>query len=76
MQHKGLEPLIREIDRSSNRVSVSLLVAALIVGSSMIITVEKGYMLFNLPLLGLMGFLFAGILGVYLIISILKSGKL
>jgi len=76
MQHKGLEPLIREIDRSSNRVSVSLLVAALIVGSSMIITVEKGYMLFNLPLLGLVGFLFAGILGVYLIISILRSGKL
>jgi len=76
MHHKGLETLIRELDRSSNRVSVSLLVAALIVGSSMIMTVEKGYMIFDLPLLGLIGYLFAGVLGIFLIISILRSGKL
>ena len=76
MQHKGLETLIREMDRSSNRLSVSLIVAALIVGSSMIMTVEKGDMLFDFPLMGLIGYLFAGILGIILVISILRSGKL
>ena len=76
MQHKGLENLIKEIDKSSNRLSVSLLIAALIVGSSLIMTVEKGIMIFDFPLMGLIGFLFAGILGVFLVISILRSGKL
>ncbi|MCP4580475.1 MAG: AarF/ABC1/UbiB kinase family protein [candidate division Zixibacteria bacterium] len=76
MQHIGLETFIKEMDRSSNRLSVSLLVAALIVGSSMIMTVDKGVMIFELPVLGLIGYLFAGILGILLVISILRSGKL
>jgi ubiquinone biosynthesis protein len=76
MQHRGLDTLIREMDRSSNRLSISLLVAALIVGSSLIMTVKEGVMLFDFPLLGLVGYLFAGILGIFLVISILRSGKL
>ncbi|MCD6163578.1 MAG: AarF/ABC1/UbiB kinase family protein [candidate division Zixibacteria bacterium] len=76
MQHKGLENLIREIDKSSNRLSVSMLIAALIVGSSLIMTVDKGIMIFDFPVMGLIGFLFAGILGIFLVISILRAGKL
>lgn len=76
LQHRGLETFIKELDRSSNRLSVSLLVAGLIVGSSMIMTVDKGYMIFDVPLLGLIGYLFAGVLSIYLVISILRSGKL
>jgi len=76
MKHIGLDTFIKEMDRSSNRLSVSLLVAALIVGSSLIMTVEKGIMLFDLPVLGLIGYLFAGVLGILLVISILRSGKL
>ncbi|MCA1905889.1 MAG: hypothetical protein LDL11_04775, partial [Desulfarculus sp.] len=37
-KHKGLGPLTKAIEESSNRVAVGLIVAALIVGSSMIIT--------------------------------------
>lgn len=76
MQHHGLDILIREMDRSSNRLSISLLVAALIVGSSLIMTVKQGVMIFDVPLLGLIGYLFAAVLGVALVISILRSGKL
>ena len=76
LMHKGLERLIKELDRSSNRVSVSLLIAALIVGSSLIMTVDKGVMIFDFPVMGLIGYLFAGMLGVLLVISILRSGKL
>ncbi len=76
MQHKGLNNLIRELDRSSNRISISLLIAALIVGSSMIMTIKEGMMIFDLPLLGLIGYLFAAVLGIFLVISILRSGKL
>ncbi|OQX92983.1 MAG: hypothetical protein B6D58_00010 [candidate division Zixibacteria bacterium 4484_95] len=76
LQHKGLETLIKELDSSSNRLSVSLLVAGLIVGSSMIMTVDKGYMIFDVPLLGLIGYLVAGVLSIYLVVSILRSGRL
>ena len=76
MEHGGLDKLIKELDSASNRISVSMLIAALIVGSSMLISVEKGVMIFDFPVLGLVGYLFAGILGVFLIISILRSGKL
>jgi ubiquinone biosynthesis protein len=72
-QIKGLDVFIREMDRSSNRLSLALLVAALIVGSSIIATMQKGYTVFNIPLLGLIGYITAAILGILLVISILRS---
>ncbi len=75
-QHKGLERLILELDRSSNRVSFSLIIAAIIVGSSLIMRLETKYTLFGYPLFGILGYIFAGVLGVWLVIAILRSGKL
>ena len=75
-QHKGLDKLILELDRSSNRISFSLVIAAIIVGSSLIMRLETKYALFGYPLLGILGYIFAGVLGVWLVIAILRSGKL
>ena len=75
-QHRGLEKLILELDRSSNRVSFSLIIAAIIVGSSLIMRLETKYTLFGYPLFGILGYIFAGVLGVWLVIAILRSGKL
>jgi ubiquinone biosynthesis protein len=75
-RHKGLERLITELDRSSNRLSFSLIIAALIVGSSLIMRLEVGPFLFGYSVLGIAGFIFAGLLGLWLIIAILKSGRL
>ncbi len=75
-QHKGLDKLILELDRSSNRISFSLVIAAIIVGSSLILRLETKYTLFGYPLLGILGYIFAGVLGVWLVIAILRSGKL
>jgi len=76
LRHQGLENLIREIDRSSNRLSFSLIIAALIVASSMIITAGVGPSLFGVSVLGLAGYLFAGLLGIWLVVAILRSGRL
>ena len=76
LHHHRLENLIIELERSSNRLSFSLIIAAIIVGSSLIMGIEKGPDLFGYPLLGILGYLFAGLLGVWLLISILRSGKL
>ena len=75
-QHKGLDKLILELDRSSNRISFSLVIAAIIVGSSLIMRLETKYTLFGYPLLGILGYVFAGVLGMWLVIAILRSGKL
>jgi len=74
-RHKGLEKLISEIDRSSNRLSFSMIIAALIIGSSFIMQLDKGPFIFNYPVLGIVGYLLASFLGMVLVISILRSGR-
>lgn len=74
-QHKGLDKLIHEIDRSSNRLSFSMIIASLIIGSSMILSQPIGPFIFGYPAIGIIGYLFASFLGLFLIISILRSGR-
>lgn len=76
LKHQGFERLIREIDGASNRLSFSMIVAALIVGSSLIINIDKGPVFYGYSALGLVGYLIAGLLGLWLVISILRSGKI
>ena len=75
LEHQGLENYIEELDIVSNRLSFSLIIAALIVGSSLIIQTGMSPSLFGVPLLGIIGFLLTGFLGLGLLISILRSGK-
>jgi len=75
-QHKGLENLILQAERSTNRLSFSLIIAALIIGSSLIIQTNKGPFLFDFPVLGIFGFGIAGLLGLWLIFTIIRSRKL
>ncbi len=76
LEHQGLDHLINDIDKSSNRVSFSLVIAALIIGSSLIMQSDKGPMLFGFPMLGLIGYCVAGVLGLGLAIAILRSGRM
>ena len=76
LEHRGLDRLINDLDRSSNRISFSLLIASLIIGSSLIMQTEKGPMLFGFPALGFIGYSIAGFLGLWLAIAILRSGRL
>ena len=72
----GMERLIKDIDRSSNRLAFSIIVAAIIVGSSMLIQSGIGGKILGLPSIGTIGFFVAFVLGLWLLISILKSGRL
>lgn len=72
----GMEKLIKDIDRSSNRLAFSIIVAAIIVGSSVLIQSGIGGKIFGLPGVGATGFFVAFILGLWLLISILRSGRL
>lgn len=63
-----------QVDHSANRLTVGLVTSALIVGSSIALTVDAGPTLMGLPLFGLLGFLGAGAGGVWLLVSIWRSG--
>jgi ubiquinone biosynthesis protein len=76
LEHRGLEKLVSDLDRSSNRVSFAVVIGSLIVGSSLVMQIDKGPMIFGFPLLGLLGYSIAGLLGLWLAIGILRSGRL
>jgi len=77
-RHENLDHLIGELDRSSNRIAFALIVASIILGSAILLQAEIGPDIpyTQVPLLGTLGFLIAGVLGVWLAIAILRSGRL
>ncbi len=64
-----------QLDSAANRLVVGIVVAALIIGSSIVMTVPGGPTLLGLPLLGALGFFGAVIGGIWLLLSIWKSGR-
>jgi ubiquinone biosynthesis protein len=76
LEHRGLEKLVTDLDRSSNRVSFAVVIGSLIVGSSLVMQIDKGPMILGFPLLGLLGYLVAALLGLWLAVGILRSGRL
>jgi ubiquinone biosynthesis protein len=76
IHHEGLTQLIKDLDKASNRLSFSIITAAIIVASSIIIHSGKGPMLFGLPMFGLTGYVIAALLGLWILVGILRSGQL
>jgi len=72
---KRMDKFGHQLDRASNRLTMGILTASLVVGSSIIMTVEGGPQLFGLPFFGLMGFLIAFFNSLWIIFSIWRSGK-
>jgi ubiquinone biosynthesis protein len=72
----GLEHLMQELDRASNRLAFALIIAALIIGSSLVMQLQAGPRLWGLSLFGFLGFGFAAFLGFWLVVAILRSGRL
>ncbi|MCW5214328.1 AarF/ABC1/UbiB kinase family protein [Desulfobulbus sp. US5] len=75
-KHRGLLPLERALYRISNRIAFAIVLAAQIVGSSLIVLSGIKPRWHGIPVIGLAGFLLAGIMGFWLLISILRRGKL
>jgi len=72
---KRLDQFGHQLDRASNRLTMGILTASLVVGSSIIMTVQGGPQLFGLPFFGLLGFLIAFFNSLWIIFSIWRSGK-
>ncbi|WP_406655544.1 AarF/ABC1/UbiB kinase family protein [Methanolobus sp. ZRKC2] len=72
----GLDRIVAELDAASNRLAFSLIISAIIVGSSLIIQTGQEPYIWGMPSLGVIGFVMAGLLGMWLIIYILRTGRI
>src|SRR5215217_5011428 len=76
---KRLDSFGEQVERTINRVTVGVMTASLVIGSSIVMTVPGGPSLFGIPVLtlcGLMGYLIALVNSLWIILSIWRSGRL
>jgi len=74
VHHEHLENLTKTLDKSSNRISFALIIAALLIGSSMLVAQEGIVLgLVTLQTLGIIGYIVAAIIGSWLLVSIIRS---
>jgi ubiquinone biosynthesis protein len=75
--HKGLDDLMHKLDVISNRLVVALIVTGGLIGSSLIgIFAKSGPHVLGLNIVSALGFVAAGVLGVWLLIGVIRSGRL
>lgn len=76
IRHDALGGLDREIARAANRIAFGMIVAAVVIGASIVLTVHAGPHVEGLPLLGLAGFALAVALGLGWAVAVTRSRKL
>lgn len=73
---QGFERMLNTHDQISNRLSFSIIIAALIIGSALIVISNTPPLFYGISLIGIIGFLAAAVMGVWLLVAILKKGRL
>ena len=75
-EHRGLENMLFTHDRISNRVAFAIVLASLIIGSSLIVLSGIPPKWHGIPVIGLAGFIIAGVMGLWLLFSIIRRGSM
>jgi ubiquinone biosynthesis protein len=76
MFHVNLPEFIKDMDRSSNRIAFALIVSAMLISSAIMHAAKVPPIIFGISFFALSAFGLASLLGVWLIISIIRSGRL
>ncbi len=71
----GLDDLRQTVDRASYRLSFAIVLASLVIGSSVVIHADIPPKWYDLPVLGLIGFLGAALVGFWLLYDFLKNRR-
>ncbi len=74
-RHENLSEFMKTLDNVTNRLTFGVIIAAMIIGSSMIVTTGIGPLLFGFPALGIIGYTISGVLGLWLVYNILRWKK-
>jgi ubiquinone biosynthesis protein len=77
VHHQGLEGLMNTLERIVNRLAFALVLASLIVSSSVIVHARVPPLLgHQVSAIGVVGYLLAGLMGFWLLIAMLRHGKM
>jgi len=76
LTHMGLEHFIKDMDKSTNRLSFSMVISAILISSAIMHATGVGPTIYGMSVLGFLSFGFAAFLGIWLIISIFRSGRM
>ena len=75
---KRLDTFGRRLDSTIDRITIGIMTASVVIGSSIVMTVTSGPEVFGIPIftmLGLFGYLLAFVNSVWIVISIWRSGR-
>jgi ubiquinone biosynthesis protein len=76
-RHQGLDDLMHKLDVVSNRLVIALVVTGGLIGSSLIgIFAKSGPHLLGLNLVAAIGFFASGVLGIWLLWGVIRSGRI
>jgi ubiquinone biosynthesis protein len=73
--HTNLESLLNTLENITNRLTFALIIAAMIVGSSMIITTGVRPHIMGYPAIGVVGYLISAVIGLWLLVNIIRTRK-
>ncbi len=73
VEQVGQEAARKTITRVTNHLAVAIVIAALLVGSSLLVVSKLPPLVSHISIIGLTGFVIAAILGLYLVFSALRS---
>ncbi len=76
IEQTGLSTLLATQDQISNRIAFSIVIAALIIGSALIVISQIPPLVYGISFIGFIGFIAAALMGIWLLVAIIRKGKL
>jgi ubiquinone biosynthesis protein len=87
LSHDGLDPVFKKFESGLNRLTLGLVIAASLIAASLVLNSANEFLVFRIAtfggyrisvtqVLGITGYVIATVLGLWLVFSIIRSGKL
>ena len=75
LEYHGMDRALSRLDLIAARIAQAIVLASLIIGSSIIVLSETPPKWHEMPVIGLAGFLIAAVMGIWLLTSIFRGGR-
>jgi ubiquinone biosynthesis protein len=76
IRHHGMESLLNTLERIVNRLAFALVLSSLIIASAVIVHARVPPLWHDMSVLGVLGYLLAGLMGFWLLLAMLRHGKM
>jgi ubiquinone biosynthesis protein len=76
VRHHGLDSLLTTLERVVNRLAFALVLSSLIIASAVIVHARVPPLWHDMSVIGVLGYLLAGVMGFWLLLAMLRHGKM